>query len=312
MDMNLSQRLKSTATGLFDTMVSWGSVHHLGSRWPALTRLYWMVSPHLKPTMFKVDGRWMEAHRDDVAITHALRNSGTYEPLETALLQASLAEGAVFLDIGANIGYHTLVGAERVGPSGCVVAIEPGRGNLPLLRRNITRNGFTQVRVLPVAAGDSSGTILLFESPDNMGDHRTYEVEGRQGYEVEVVRLSDSLTAMGLQPSVVKIDVQGFEFGAIRGLAEVLQATEKCVLFSEFWSEGLRLAGAGRPEDYYELLQALGFALFVIDEQSKTLTRLWGERERAFLSNDQEVNLLAVKGVAVDDLADASGAQLVA
>ena len=215
----------------------------LGTRFPALRRLYFFVVGRLKPKRLKINGMWMHVHKHDNAVTHGLLNDGTYEPFETVLLVGLLRPGDTFVDIGANIGYYTLLASRAVGPAGVVVAIEPGRGNLVVLRENIAANALTNVRVVPAAAGTAAGVLPLYESDTNMGDHRLYPVDDRDHYAVDVIRLDDLLRSIAVVPDVVKIDIQGYEYHAMTGLAGTLAAAKRCVVCSEFWSAGLAAAG---------------------------------------------------------------------
>lgn len=270
---------------------------HVGARFPFLRRCYFWLIARLKPSRLEINGMWMQVHPHDNAVTHSLLNFGTYEPFETALLSGLLRPGDVFVDIGANIGYYTLLAARVVGPAGRVVALEPGRENLRLLCANVASNSFTNVNVLAVAAGAQAGTLPLFESPTNMGDHRLYAVDQRDHYDVEVVTLDDQLEQMALVPSVVKIDIQGYEYQAMSGLARTLAAVDRCVVCSEFWSDGLRSGGCADPSRYLAFFIDLGFELYDIDEDGATLRPLAGDTLAAFASADRETNILAVKGI---------------
>lgn len=110
------------------------------------------------------------AHEGDAVLAPALRQDGRWEPQESDFLRATLRRGDTFLDVGANIGYLTLLGAAAVGPEGTVLAIEPEPRNVSLLRANIWRNG-ARATVLPLAAFSRTGFIPLVFSPSHPGDH---------------------------------------------------------------------------------------------------------------------------------------------
>ena len=97
----------------------------------------------------------------DYAVGHTIARTGAYEPDVTAVVTATLRRGGTFLDIGANIGWFSLLGAALVGPSGRVVAIEPNPVNVAILTSSLKENGFTNVEVLAVAASDRSGMVAL-------------------------------------------------------------------------------------------------------------------------------------------------------
>ena len=88
------------------------------------------------------------------------------------LLAAMSLRGGVCLDVGANIGVHSLTMSEFVGPAGRVYAFEPERRNFALLEANLKLNRVTNVTAAATALGDSVGTCRLAVSPNNFGDHR--------------------------------------------------------------------------------------------------------------------------------------------
>lgn len=290
-----TKRLRRRVWQSFSTSVRVASSLRLGRRFPVLRRVYWSVQSRLKPKHALVAGRWMEVHRDDVAIADALLKHGVYEPFETALLSRLLNRGAIFLDVGANIGYHTLAGAEAVGEEGRVVAVEPSSANLRLLRANVAAAGFTNVTIVDCAAGAVSGQVLLYESASNAGDHRTYAIDGRQGHKVQVHALDEVLEDLKLVPDVVKIDIQGFERWAIEGLRRSIGRAVPCAILTEFWTTGL-LGASSSAIEYFDLLDELGFEMFRIDEDNRRLQPF--ERDDAAVA-DIDTNLLGLKGVAI-------------
>ncbi|MCX7827376.1 MAG: FkbM family methyltransferase, partial [Verrucomicrobiae bacterium] len=84
-----------------------------------------------------------------------------YEPYVTTAICRFLKPGCVFVDIGANIGYHTLMAAARVGAGGSVIAFEPNPANCALLQKSIAANGFGNIRVHPNAVADHEGDVGL-------------------------------------------------------------------------------------------------------------------------------------------------------
>ncbi len=261
----------------------------LGRRAPLLRGAYFAIRPRLQPNAYRIDGLWLRTHKNANALTYALVSRGSFEPSVSACLDRALRPGDVLLDVGANIGYHTLRGAVAVGPKGRVVAVEPEADNLRILRENVTTNELANVTVLPVAGGSNPGVLGLYTSASNRGDHRLYAVEARPRQDVRVARLDDALGELGLEPDVIKIDVQGWELEVVRGLERTLER-DRCVLVTELWSEGLAGAGA-EPQEYIDLLRAHGFELFELaDGKPKQL-------DDAFDLRGRDTNLLGLKGL---------------
>ena len=161
-----------------------------------------------------------------------LRRQGFIEPALTAALLNILRPGMVFVDVGAHYGYYSLVASRRVGPSGAVIALEPGRAVLPLLRANTAGAG--NVVVDPVAACARTGPVLLRDfGPGNsalstiLPGARVPAAERARlradGYTVPGVALDDHLLGRGLRPGFVKLDAEGAELDILRGMGRILE-----------------------------------------------------------------------------------------
>jgi FkbM family methyltransferase len=166
---------------------------------------------------------------------------------------ARAIEGRTVLEIGANIGSHTIEFIRRYGADS-VVAIEPDPGNCALLRQNVLVNGIGEkTSLLPLAASDIDGTVELELSDTNPGDHRVRVVgasvdgasrEPRTTIDVPAARL-DSLLGDGRLDveslGLVWMDVQGHEGHVLRGGRALLDRGLPIV--TEYWPDGLRRAG---------------------------------------------------------------------
>jgi FkbM family methyltransferase len=189
----------------------------------------------------------------------------TYEPNVTAVLKRELKEDYVFLDIGANMGWHTLLGASILR-SGKVIAVEPMYSNVQLIYQSLIRNEFNNVFVLPYAAPDRSSMLQLnfvrsnaFVTVANDASHACRYVQG--------VRLDDVL---GQEPriDVVKIDVEGHEPLALKGMEKLIQK-HRPLLVSEFHPKALCDHGNLDPMSYLRSFLDFGYRLAVIDPQGQ-------------------------------------------
>jgi FkbM family methyltransferase len=153
---------------------------------------------------------------------------GTKDPHVFRWLDRFLRSGMNVLDVGANVGAYTLAIARSVGPQGLVVAVEPDEVNVAYLRRNVEANRLTNVRIEAVAAGAECGSIGFVRSDSNCGGHR---VGLGSDCSVPLVTL-DALVATHRLPSVdfVKMDIEGFEHEALRGLRAMLDAHDPVLL----------------------------------------------------------------------------------
>ncbi|TLD68426.1 FkbM family methyltransferase [Phragmitibacter flavus] len=194
-----------------------------------------------------------------------------YEPAETELLQKLIKPGDTIVDVGANIGYYSLIFAKAVGPTGTVFGFEPDPGNFSLLTQNLKLNGHENVTMVNKAVTDKSGEIELFVSPGCPADHRIYDSgDGRQKLTIPAVALDDYFSEIKAQIDLIKMDIQGAEFFAVKGMKKVLATNPKVKLLTEFWPFGLKRAGVD-PMDYLKLLREIGLKVLYFDESNKTL-----------------------------------------
>lgn len=165
----------------------------------------------------------------DLPLDHAhagLIVRGTLEPPVQEALRRLLGPGDVFYDVGANVGFFTLVGARLVGPTGRVVAFEPVPSCARAVRRNIELNDFAhaQVREQAVAGADGSARLLVVgEASWSHLEFTGRHADVRDEIDVPVVAL-DSLVATGTipAPDVLKIDTEGAELQALEGARETI------------------------------------------------------------------------------------------
>jgi FkbM family methyltransferase len=208
----------------------------------------------------------------DKHVSQKIREEGIWEPYETSLIQSRLQHGGVFVDVGANIGYFTIVAASLVGETGQVFAFEPDPANFELLERNSTHNKL-QSRIHAVKAGLSCGNRAgnLYLSEDNLGDHQIYPGKGRrEALDIGLLHGADYLREQLLQASLtkidlIKIDTQGSEFQVVAGLMPLLLELP-CVpaILIELTPSSLRQAGSSGRE-LIELLASLNQNFWIVD-----------------------------------------------
>ncbi len=164
-------------------------------------------------------GRMM-FHDNDAYIGRSLNVSGTYSEEEILLWQQIIRPGWTVVEVGANIGAHTVWFAKAVGTSGRVVAIEPQRHLHHMLCGNLALNDVKNVVVMAAAMGDAVGTIAVpevdYAKPGNFGG---ISLGGDKGEAVAMV----TLDSLGVAPDFIKVDVEGMEAGVIRGARQTIE-----------------------------------------------------------------------------------------
>ncbi|MEM4282315.1 MAG: FkbM family methyltransferase [Candidatus Woesearchaeota archaeon] len=226
------------------------------------------IRSHLKLSFTEVQGHKMFLDSKD---SLNLSIDGIYEPFETDLVKKVIKKGNVVLDIGANIGYYTLIFAKLVGKEGKVFAFEPDPTNFSLLKKNVEINCYKNVVLVQKAVSNKTGKVKLYLSETNKGDHRIYDShDGRKSIEVEVIQLDDYFKNYNGKVDFIKIDIQGAEWGAVQGMLNLLKKNKTVKIVTEFWPIGLKRFGIG-PDAYLKLLIELGFKLYEVNEQEKRI-----------------------------------------
>jgi FkbM family methyltransferase len=215
-------------------------------------------------------------------LSAAIRAQGVWEPFETSVMLGLLGAGDGFVDVGANLGYYTVLGARRVGPSGWVAAFEPDAENFRLLQSNVAANGLANVTALRAAVAERAGEDALYVAADNRGDHRLYATpeEPRPRQTVPTVTLDASLPP-GRAPRLVKIDAQGAELRIFQGMSALLRERGSGLrIVTEVWPYGLRNAGSSHGA-LLALLSGHGLRAALLDEATQRLAPIaYDELER--------------------------------
>jgi FkbM family methyltransferase len=205
------------------------------------------------------DRHWIKVDSIDSLALRA--QSGVFEPDEVDVCKKLIQPGDRVLDVGANIGFYTLLFADLVGESGKVVAVEPDIGNYELLAENLQRQVNSRVVELRrLALGREPGKASLFRAIDNAGMHRMYPSVccAGESLEVEVVT-GDSLQLAPL--NFIKIDIEGYEPIAFEGLQATLRSSPELKILCEFSPLSIFEAGAS-PVAFLEQMAAHGFSAF--------------------------------------------------
>ena len=167
---------------------------------------------------------WLPASRGKVL--RVLR--GTYEPEQTAHFVRWVRPGATVIDIGAHVGYYTLLASMLAGDSGSVWAFEPEPTNAAFLRRHMYLNNCRNVQVEELAVSNTNGHSRFLCGKGSGTGHldRTGDME------VRTVRLEDFCSARGITPSAIKIDVEGAEAAVLEGAKELILRARPVIFLS--------------------------------------------------------------------------------
>jgi FkbM family methyltransferase len=203
---------------------------------------------------------WMST-ADQVMRDH-LRSTGTWEPEEGRLLRRLLRPGARFLDVGANVGYFSLLAAVSF-PGVTIDSVEPYPYTVPILRMNLWLNG-VHSNVWPVALDKTRRALSIAAATNNVGDARVSERNGEGEFaDLIVPAVTGDEIFAGRGFDVIKIDVQGWELEVLTGMAGVLAASPEVRIVAEFWPGALRERDIDPLERLARYRDVFGFKLLV-------------------------------------------------
>jgi FkbM family methyltransferase len=221
----------------------------------------------------------------DHALLSYLLENGELEPGTRLLIQQFLKPGDVYVDVGANIGIHTLAAARAMQGQGRIVAFEPFEPTKRMLEKTVWMNGFSEITEIHQAAVSSAtGHQRLFIGATS-GHHSLFALEAspndaQEPVDVPLVRL-DGVIAPGERIDLMKIDAEGAEFDVIAGSASLIAGNPNIALIVEFGPSHLRRIGR-TPGEWFAQFKRLGLEYRAINQASGALEDWTLERlERA-------------------------------
>ena len=203
---------------------------------------------------------------DDLAVGNHVVIGRSYDPGIAAVLRRRVKPGMAVLDIGANIGYLTMVLASLVGPSGLVVAVEPNPENIKLLEASRRVNGFDQVVVIQAAAGRRTGLLELNVAYSN-GTTTDFPSDLDAIFASRPVPCFalDDLLPKDRHFDLVKMDTEGAEFNVLIGLSRTIER-DRPIIVSEFSPGTLPGISHCSGPEYLRFLIARGYRIAVIEK----------------------------------------------
>lgn len=214
-----------------------------------------------KPVRISLDEFDIFVRLDDWAVGARIAIKRSYEAHVTQAIRPYLQPGTVFVDVGANIGYYTLLAASQLGPTGKILAFEPGRTNCELLQKSVAHNGFEIVQLFPNAVADVPRTVGLTMDDSNGVINAAAPSEGLEL--VTAVPLDEALADQE-RIDLIKMDIEGAEGLALRGATRLLQQHHP-VLFTEFRPPAIANRSQMAGDEFLNRLREIGYELHVID-----------------------------------------------
>jgi FkbM family methyltransferase len=213
-----------------------------------------------------------ESQLNEKPILDFLRTGSLYEPDVANLFVKVLGEGDVVVDVGANIGFFTVLASILVGPTGRVVAFEPSAENVERLRANLAYNDCKNVTVIEKAVANQVGEVELFINSGNSGGNALWDIGEWPGYtEENGIPVSVAVPATTLDaeweqlrlpaPKLIKIDVEGADQRVLEGASDLLARQKPRFVVAELHPFGLARMGCSQ-RSLRGFIESLGYSTF--------------------------------------------------
>jgi len=227
----------------------------------------------LKPDFVMIDGHKIHIDKTDWVLSQELILNKKWEAFETSIFLQYLKPGDVVLDLGAHIGYYTLLAARAVGNIGKVYAFEPDPRSFRLLTKNVIENGYNNVILVNKAVTAKNENIRLYIHAKNTGDHRAYDShDNRKSIPIQAIALDDFLKREQTV-DLIKMDIQGSEIDALLGARHILKNNKGVIILTELSPIGFQLNHSSSMK-YIELLRKNHFIIYYLDEEKQTIMEI--------------------------------------
>lgn len=242
----------------------------------------------LKESKIEINNQIMYLDEKD---SLGLNFNENFEPLETQIVKNEIKKNDIVLDIGANIGYYTLIFAQLVGNSGKVYSFEPDPTNFKILKKNIFVNKHKNVVLENKAVSNKEGNLKLYLSTENNGMHRIYPSKWcKESIDIHSIKI-DSYFENEQKIDFIKLDIEGAEFDALIGMKSLIHKNKDLTIFIEFVPTSLKEYGTN-PEDILDFFINEGFKIFRINNNTGIKESISKEELLYFKNKDKVTNLI--------------------
>lgn len=190
---------------------------------------------------------------------------GDYEPWVKKHFKLLIRPGDVILDVGANIGFHSLYFSTLTGPNGKVIAIEPINQNFLAMQSNIALNGFENIITIQKALANETKEIQIYIDPEakNPGAFSLLE-QGIKNTHISCLKGDDLIDELGLKLiDFIKIDVEGYELEALKGLSLTIEKSRPVIIFE--YDRAYQMKAQYAPDAIFLFLNSFNYRYEYID-----------------------------------------------
>jgi FkbM family methyltransferase len=217
-----------------------------------------------------------------------------YEPATSGVFKKLLSPGDRVIDVGANIGYFSLLAASLVGDKGYVYAFEPELSNTLALKQNMELNKFKNIYIHQVAVSDKSGKAVFHVAIEDSGHSLVKTKEHSSSIVVDIDKLDNIIQG---EVRLLKTDTEGNELSVLKGAESVIKRSGKICLIMEVFFDVMD-AGGYTINELWDYLESVGMKFFyTINDRKETVTRCYSAQDVSDICKNHclYINLLCMK-----------------
>lgn len=195
-------------------------------------------------------------------IGNSILETKSYEPHVTRQIREILRDDDVFLDLGANVGFFSMLASSICKTGGKVIAFEPNPRNVQLIYQSMHHRNVSNVFVYPYAASDSTG-ILRFMTVGSNGGIVTPHAQGQRHVLLVQSVVVDDILRFEPRIDLIKMDIEAHEPAALRGMLRLIEKHRPKII-TEFHPWAMRLNNVDPPEEYLRQILGIGYRISII------------------------------------------------
>ena len=263
------------------------------------------INNQLHPDFVEIEGNKIYLDENDSLL---LSSSMMHEKTIVNLVKNEIKKGDVVIDIGAHIGYYTVLFAKLVGPEGKVFAFEASPTNFEILKKNISVNGYKNVILNNKAVSDKNGKLTLYITGRTSTENFLFKPENftnsskiKQTVEIDSITLDDYFQDFDGEINFLKMDISGAEPRVMKGMSSILNKNNSLKIQQEWWPNAIRTHGF-EPDSHLKLLTEMGYKIYEIDGAKNKLNLATIEELMKKYPNPklEDINIFCKKGSLAD------------
>ena len=259
------------------------------------------MNSNLHPEFVEIDGNKIFLDENDSLL---LSSGVPHEKTIINLVKNEIKKGDVVIDIGAHIGYYTVLFAKLVGPEGKVFAFEASPTNFEILKKNVDVNGYKNVVCHNKAVSDKNGKLTLYMTGRTSTENFLFKPENftdssmiKNAVEIESITLDDYFTDFKDKINFLKMDISGAEPRVIQGMKSLLDKNIDMKIQQEWWPNAIKTHGF-EPDSHLKLLTNKGYNIFEIDGANNKINLVTSDDLLKKYPNSklEDINIFCKKG----------------